>query len=104
VSRRVRLCARGDVEPGRMSRVDIAGLPPLAVFNTDGEFHCTSNVCTHQHALLTEGFFEGDVVECPLHGGSFNVRTGDAVDFPCKMPLRTYRVTEVDGDLYVDVE
>jgi ethylbenzene dioxygenase ferredoxin subunit len=87
-----------------MLRVDIPGVPPLAAFNIDGEVYCTSNVCTHQLAILTDGFFESDVVECPLHGGTFNVRTGAAMEFPCKIPLRTYPVIAVDGDLYIDVE
>lgn len=104
MSRRVRLCGRGDVEPGQMLRVDIPGVPPLAAFNIDGEVYCTSNVCTHQLAILTDGFFESDMVECPLHGGTFNVRTGAAMEFPCKIPLRTYPVIAVDGDLYIDVE
>ena len=104
MSRRVRICGRGEVEPGQMLRLDIPGLPPLAAFNIDGEVYCTSNVCTHQLAILTEGFFEADVVECPLHGGSFNVRTGAAVDFPCEKPLKTYRVTQVDEDLCIDID
>lgn len=87
-----------------MLRLDISGLPPLAAFNIDGEIHCTSNVCTHQFATLTEGFFEGDVVECPLHGGTFNVRTGAAMEFPCKTALRTYPVIAVDEDLYIDFD
>lgn len=104
MSRRVRLCASGDVEPGQMLRIDIAGVPPLAAFNIDGEIHCTSNVCTHQLAILTDGFFEADVVECPFHGGSFNVRTGAALEFPCKTPLRTYPITAVGEDLYIEIE
>lgn len=104
MSRRVRLCGRGDVGPGQMLRLDIPGLPPLAAFNVDGEIHCTSNVCTHQLAILTDGFFEADVVECPLHGGTFNVRTGAAMEFPCTTPLRTYPVIAVDADLYIDVD
>ena len=104
MSKRVRICGRGEVEPGQMLRLDIPGLPPLAAFNVDGEIHCTSNICTHQLAILTDGFFEADVVECPLHGGSFNVRTGAPLEFPCEKPLKTYRVTEVGEDLFIDIE
>lgn len=104
MSKRVRICGRSDVDSGQMLRLDLPGLPPLAAFNVNGEIHCTSNICTHQLAILTDGFFEADVVECPLHGGSFNVRTGAAVDFPCEKPLKTYRVTEVGEDLFIDVE
>lgn len=103
MSKRVRLCGKTEVEPGEMLRLDIPGLPPLAAFNIDGEIYCTSNICTHNLAILTDGFFEADVVECPLHGGSFNVRTGAAVEFPCKTPLATYPVTTVDEDVFIDV-
>ncbi len=104
MSKRVRLCGKEELEPGQMLRLDIAGLPPLAAFNVEGEVYCTSNLCTHNVAILTEGHFEGDVVECPLHGACFNVRTGAALQFPGKIPIRTYQVTVVDADLYIDVE
>ena len=101
---RVRLCGANEVEPGQMLRLDLPGLPPLAAFNVDGAIYCTSNLCTHNIAILTDGYFEGDVIECPLHGGSFNVRTGAALKLPCARPLITYPVTRVDEDLYIDVE
>lgn len=104
MSKRVRLCAQGDIGPGEMQRLDIPGLPPLAAYNVDGEIYCTSNLCTHQLAILTEGFLEDDVVECPFHGGSFNVRTGAALEFPCTTPLRTFPVTAVGEELYIDIE
>ena len=104
MSQRIRLCGREDVAPGQMLRVDLPGIPPLAAFNRDGQIFCTSNQCTHQLAILTDGFFEDDVVECPLHGGTFNVRTGAATKFPCKTPLRTYPVTAVGEDLFIDIE
>ena len=104
MTKRVRLCGRGEVESGQMLRLDIPGLPPLAAFNVDGEIYCTSNLCTHNVALLTGGYFEGDVIECPLHGGSFNVRTGAALQFPCEKPLRTYPVTAAGEDLFIEIE
>lgn len=103
MSKRVRVCGKQEVAPGEMLGLEIPGLPPLAAFNIDGEIYCTSNVCTHQLAILTDGFFEADEVECPLHGGSFNVRTGAAVRFPCKASLATYPVTTVGEDVYIDI-
>ncbi len=104
MSRRVRLCGKGEVEPGQMLRLDIPGLPPLAAFNVEDEVYCTSNLCTHNFAILTDGFLDGDVVECPLHGGCFSVRTGAALNFPCEKPIRTYPVTAIGEDLYIEVE
>lgn len=87
--------------PGDMRALDLDGFPPLAAFNADGQIYVTSNICTHNTAILTEGSFEGETVECPLHGGCFNVRTGEAVMFPCRTPLSTYEVVIEEGSVYL---
>lgn len=103
MGQKVKLCQTSDVSAGQMLRVDQPDLPPLAVYNVDGEFYITSNICTHNIAMLTDGYLEGDTVECPLHGGCFNVKTGDPTSFPCETPLQTYPAI-VEGDtLYVEV-
>lgn len=51
-------------------------------------------------ALLSEGFVEDGIVECPWHGGAFDVRTGAAVRHPCVVDLRCYAVEIRDGDIY----
>jgi nitrite reductase/ring-hydroxylating ferredoxin subunit len=49
---------------------------------------------------LSEGWLEGDQVECPLHGGRFEVATGKAMGDPVDCDLKTYPV-RVSGE---DVE
>lgn len=88
----VSLCETAAVPPGTMRGFHPAGMPPVALFNVDGHFHATSNVCTHNVAILTDGSFAGQVVECPLHGGAFDVVTGEAVAYPCEKGLDTYQV------------
>jgi nitrite reductase/ring-hydroxylating ferredoxin subunit len=41
------------------------------------------------------------VIFCPLHGGSFNVRSGKACSLPCKQKLRTYPVQIADGAIWM---
>lgn len=91
------VCRVGDVPVGGMYPVDLEGLPPIVVFNLDGEYYATSNICTHAVARLSDGFFEDGQIECPLHSGCFDVKTGEATEFPCEIPLQTFKV-EVDGD------
>lgn len=100
---KVRLCRAGEVAPGEMLQVNAPDGPPLAVFNVDGSFYATSNVCTHNIAILTDGYFEGETVECPLHGGCFNVKTGEPTSFPCEKPLKTYAVLREGDELYTEV-
>ena len=98
----VKVCNADDVKPGEMLAVETDVLPKVAIYNVDGEFFATTNVCTHAVAMLTEGYLEGDNVECPLHGGMFNVRTGEATHFPCVEPLVTYAVEVRDGEVFIE--
>ena len=86
-----------------MLRVDQPDLPPLAVYNVDGEFYVTSNICTHNVAMLTDGYLDGDTVECPLHGGCFSVKTGAPTAFPCEKPLQVFPVIVEEGTVFTEV-
>jgi len=82
--------------PGEMTAVEV-GNSRLAVYNVDGTFHVTDNVCTHAFALLTDGWLEDGIIECPLHGGRFVVATGQAITEPAEKALRTYAARIRDG-------
>jgi nitrite reductase/ring-hydroxylating ferredoxin subunit len=99
----IKACEIAAVEPGEMFAVEVEELPPIAVYNVDGHFYATSNLCTHAIAILTDGYLEGEIVECPLHGGCFNVRTGDATEFPCVEPLETYEVEVRDDAVFIKI-
>ncbi|AJP47893.1 hypothetical protein PG1C_04245 [Rugosibacter aromaticivorans] len=101
---RVKVCKLGDIAPGEMKPVDVAGLKPIALFNLDGTHYATSNICTHNIAMLTDGYFEGEVVECPLHGGSFDIKTGEPLSFPCEIALQTYPVIVEGDEIYIEAE
>ncbi len=93
------LCAVDEVPPGSAKRVLVA-TRALAVFNLDGAFFVTDDTCTHGFASLAEGFIDGGVVECPWHGGAFDIRSGAAVARPCEMPIATYTVAIRDGKVW----
>ncbi|MFM9998731.1 MAG: non-heme iron oxygenase ferredoxin subunit [Burkholderiaceae bacterium] len=85
------------VESGTVLRVDVQGLPPLAVFNLDGEYFVCDDTCSHGQASLSEGSIEGDRIECPWHNGQFCIRTGAALAGPVVAPIVSYPVTLKDG-------
>jgi len=86
-----------ELGPGEMRSVTV-GAKTIALYNLgNGRFHATEAYCTHGHALLTEGYIEGAIVECPMHGGTFEIATGKAVGAPCTVPLATYPV-RVEGE------
>jgi nitrite reductase/ring-hydroxylating ferredoxin subunit len=76
----------------------------VAVFNVAGTFHATSNICTHQFALLSEGYLDGCIIECPLHQGRFDVRTGAAEGDPVTEPIKVYPIKVADGAVLLELD
>src|ERR1700730_14280296 len=98
----VRICSKSEVPPGSVKAFAV-GANMLAVYNIDGAFYVTADECTHAAASLADGMFEGDVIECCMHMGSFHVPTGNVVAPPCEVPLRTYRVVLEGDDVFADL-
>jgi nitrite reductase/ring-hydroxylating ferredoxin subunit len=99
---RIELCSTSEVEPGVALRVERGDLA-LAVFNVDGEFFVTDDACTHGPGSLSEGYIDGDVVECNFHNGQFNIKTGEVVSPPCMLPVKTYRTLVEDGKVFIEL-
>src|SRR6184192_4114182 len=100
---KIELCAASDVAPGAAVRVERGELA-LAVFNVDGQFYVTDDACTHGPGSLSEGFIDGDVVECNFHNGQFDIKTGEIVSPPCMIPVKTYPTTVEGGTVFIDVD
>jgi naphthalene 1,2-dioxygenase system ferredoxin subunit len=75
----------------------------LALYNTGGEIFATDNLCTHGHARLCEGFLDGHEIECPLHQGKFDVRTGQPTCAPVTEAIRSYPVKIEGGRVFLAV-
>jgi len=97
------VCSTSDLPEDTVKRFEVGGRV-LAVYNIGGTFYATDDECTHGAASLAEGILDGDVIECTLHFGAFDVKTGAVVQAPCSIPLRTYKVTVRDDQIFVDLE
>ena len=100
---RVELCKAAEIAPGNALKVEAQGLT-LAVFNLDGEFFVTDDACTHGPGSLSDGYIDGDVIECNFHNGQFNIKTGEVVSPPCMVPVKTYRTVVQDGKVFIEVD
>lgn len=89
-----------DVTEGEILGVTL-GDREIALYRINGEFFATDNVCTHARAMLSDGWLEGDVVECPLHGGRFKVQTGEGLGAPIVCDLKTFPVRVRDGNIEI---
>jgi nitrite reductase/ring-hydroxylating ferredoxin subunit len=99
----VRVCSQADIAPESVKAFEVGDLR-LAVYNINGTFYVTDDECTHAAASLADGMLDGDVIECCLHFGAFNVKTGAVVQPPCSIPLRTYKVLLQGDDILVDLD
>jgi naphthalene 1,2-dioxygenase system ferredoxin subunit len=76
----------------------------IALYGVDGAVFATDNVCTHGQARLCDGFLEGHEIECPLHQGKFDVRTGQPLCDPVTEAIRSYAVKIESGRVYLAIE
>jgi 3-phenylpropionate/trans-cinnamate dioxygenase ferredoxin subunit len=81
----------GEAKPARVGELEIA------LVRVDGMIHAFEDVCPHAYALLSQGFVEGNEIECPLHAARFEISTGKVLCPPADRDLQVYPV-RVDGD------
>jgi nitrite reductase/ring-hydroxylating ferredoxin subunit len=79
------------------------GDTPVALFRLDGEPFALHDLCPHGQARLSDGFVDGDCIECPLHQGLVDIRSGAPRGAPVTSPARSYPAREVDGRILVSV-
>ena len=82
----------------------VAGNKPVAIFRLGEEVFALHDLCTHGHARLSEGYVEDGCVECPLHQGLFDIRTGAPQCAPVTEAVRSFPIRIVDGQVEVHVD
>jgi nitrite reductase/ring-hydroxylating ferredoxin subunit len=97
-----RVVSAAAVQEGSPHGATVEGVK-VGVFRAGDEFYAINNVCTHAYAELTNGFQEGCLVECPLHAGFFDVRTGAGQGSPIEQDVATYPTRLDDGWVYVEL-
>ena len=97
----VKICPTSEVADNSVKSFEV-GTNVIAVYNVGGTFYATDNECTHGAASLADGILEDDIIECSLHFGAFNVKTGEAVPAPCFTAQRTYTVGVQTSQVTVD--
>jgi naphthalene 1,2-dioxygenase system ferredoxin subunit len=75
----------------------------IALYDIDGEVFATDDICTHAYAKLSDGWMEKGEIECPLHAGRFDIKTGKATAPPCIDDVKTYEVRVEDDEIQVKV-
>lgn len=95
------LCGIEDVSPDQPFKARLGEID-VAVFQLSDRYYVTANLCTHGPGLMSEGWVEGDEIECPFHQGRFSILTGEPTAAPCTVPLKTWPVVVQDGRICVE--
>ena len=97
-----RVASFSDLREGGVVGVHV-GDTPVALYRLGAEVFATHGVCTHALALLAEGWVEDGAIECPLHQGRFDIRTGKALCEPLTRDVKAYAVLLDNDNVLVDL-
>lgn len=95
--------AAADVEPGSVRAVEVDGRSLCIGHTEDGRWGAIDDVCTHDEGDLGDGELDENAVECPRHGGRFDLFTGQVLSLPPVRPVKAYTVHLEDGAVVVDL-
>jgi anthranilate 1,2-dioxygenase large subunit len=98
-----RVTSISEIDADGVLGVDVDG-SPVALYRLGNEVFATAGICTHALAILSDGFVEDGKIECPLHQGQFDIRSGKALCAPVTEDLRTYAVKLDGDDVWMDME
>ena len=100
MTRWVRVCATDEIDKEDLMRFDHEDTT-FCVYNTGKGFFATAGICTHEEEHLEYGMVIGNVIECPLHQGRFDIPSGKALSAPACVDLKTYPVKVEGGDIFI---
>ncbi len=90
-----------DIPEGEMKLVEI-GEERILLSNIEGNFYAIGDTCSHAEASLSDGYIEGEEVECPFHGACFNLKTGLNTSPPAYEPVPCYPVSIQGDDILIE--
>ena len=91
-----------EFKDGGVKTVDADGVM-VAVFNLDGDYIAIEDVCPHDGSEIGSGCVKNGILECPHHGATFDLRSGDVLTPPAYDPLEMMQVRVENGVVEVRV-
>jgi 3-phenylpropionate/trans-cinnamate dioxygenase ferredoxin subunit len=100
----VDVCATGGIDEEDVIKFDHADKSYAIYRSPEDEYFATDGLCTHEQVELADGLVMGDIIECPMHNGRFNYKTGEAKGAPACVNLKTYPVKIEAGRVMIRAE
>ena len=75
----------------------------FCIYKLEDGFYATDGICTHEDVHLEDGLVMDDEIECPMHQGIFNIKSGKALSPPACEDLKTYPVKVENNKIYIQI-
>jgi nitrite reductase/ring-hydroxylating ferredoxin subunit len=117
----VQVCKSADLPEGEVQQLKARGKEIAVGRLVGGQLFAVGGRCSHMFARLGKGTLNGTILECPWHGGQFDVTDGCVAKWAqrplalkllydaslpafMKRDIPTYEIKEENGDVFVAVD
>jgi len=97
------VCEKNEVEFEDLKRFDYQN-KTFCIYNIKEGFFATDGICTHEDVHLEDGLVIDNQIECPMHQGIFDIKTGKVIQEPPCDDLKTYEVKIEDNKIYIKLD
>jgi len=92
----VPVMAASDLVPGKLTRVDVEGIPAV-LFKDGNTIYAIAATCSHLGGPLDQGHCEDGIVYCPWHRSGFHLSDGSVANSPAVYAQPTFAVRIRNG-------
>ena len=96
----IKVCSADQIN-NRETLVVKIGRDEVIIANLEGKYYAVSDYCPHAGWLLHDERLEGEVLPCSLHGSTFSIKTGNVVNGPSVVGLKSYSVIVKKGEIFI---
>lgn len=100
----VPVCGFDDLAAGAARRFEVGGIA-VAVVRIEDAVYAIGDVCSHANVSLSDGevWCDEREIECPMHGSTFSLETGQPLTFPATRPVPVFGAAVIDGQIVVTI-
>ena len=96
------VCEEDAIDMDDLIRFDFEELT-YCVYKIKDGFYATDGICTHEAVHLEDGLVTDGEIECTMHQGIFDIKTGKAKSAPACVDLKTYPVKSEEGKIFIQI-
>lgn len=100
----LKICSVDDIKSGSAIRVKLGDTAIAIVKTKSGDIKAIGDKCSHGEISLSEGFVEGNTIECWAHGAKFDLDNGQPLTLPAFEPVSVYPVIIENDTIYLDFD